>query len=157
MKTRENDLPGHCPALPRPQQRPHLPPCVQHTGVSAKKPCLTPAASAPLANREVPNFAPSWPNPGPEASQKIHELSNHLPRHHSGSCHPYKMPTGKAEAAVGSAESPLHVQTAQQLSDVPITWASPCASTFQKKKRKVTSGNIYSPTQHDGRCRKMLV
>lgn len=61
------------------------------------------------------------------------------------------------EAAKVSAERPLDMQTAQQPKNVPVTWAGPRASTFQKKKRQVTSVDIYSPTQHDGRCRKMLV
>lgn len=69
---------------------------------------------------------------------------------------PCEMPMGE-EDTMGSAESPLDVPTAQQPSDVPATRASPCASSFQKKKRQVTSVDIYSPTQHDGRCRKMLV
>lgn len=64
---------------------------------------------------------------------------------------------GEEEAAKVSAESPLDVQTARQPNDVPVTWASPRASAFQKKKRQVTSVDIYSPTQHDGRCGKTLV
>lgn len=69
---------------------------------------------------------------------------------------PCKMPVGE-EATMGSAESPLDVQTAQQLSCVPATGTGPHESSDQKKKRQVTSVDIYSPTQHDGRCRKMLV
>lgn len=67
-----------------------------------------------------------------------------------------EMPVGEEAAATGSAESPLDVRTAQQPSHAPATWTSPRASAFQKKKRQVTSVDIYSPTQHDRRCRKML-
>lgn len=64
---------------------------------------------------------------------------------------PYKMPVGE-EATTGSAESPLDVQTAQQPNYAPATWASPREISSQRKKRQVTSVDIYSPTQHDGRC-----
>lgn len=64
---------------------------------------------------------------------------------------PCKMPVGE-DATMGSAESPLDVQTAQQPSCVPETGTSPHESSYQKKKRQVTSVDIYSPTQHDGRC-----
>lgn len=66
------------------------------------------------------------------------------------------MPVNEAAAATGSAGSPLDVQTAQQPSAAPATRASPHANSFQKKNRQVTSVDIYSPTQHDRRCRKML-
>ena len=69
---------------------------------------------------------------------------------------PCEMPLGEEEAPARSAESALDVQTAQQLSNAPASWASPRASASQKRKRQVTSVDIYSPTKHDGRCRKML-
>ena len=69
---------------------------------------------------------------------------------------PCKVPVKEPAAVTGSAGSPLDVQTAQQLSAAPVTWASPRASAFQRKNRQVTSVDIYSPTQHDRRCRKML-
>lgn len=77
--------------------------------------------------------SPGWPNPGPEGSQKIHEISNHLHGITLAPTTPCKLPMGEEGATMGSAESPLNVQTAQQLSNVLATWASPCASFSQKK------------------------
>lgn len=62
-----------------------------------------------------------------------------------------EMPVGE-EATLGSAKSPLDVQTARQPSCVPATGTSPHESSSQKKKRQVTSVDIYSLTEHDGRC-----
>lgn len=110
----------------------------------------------PCGQREMSRFPWKSCHPGQESLRKFRSLAIISLGITVAPAMPCEMPVDAEAAASGRAESPPDAQTAQQLSNAPATWASPHVSAFQKKKRQVTSVDIYSPTQHDGRRRKML-
>ena len=158
----EPDCPGLYQPFPDLCGWPHLPPRVQHIRGSDRRALsctwsLCPGKTLDLCSQwETSGFPQRSCNSSQESLRKLTSLATISHGTMVAPAMPCKVPVKEPAAATGSAGSPLDVQTAQQLSAAPVTWASPRASAFQRKNRQVTSVDIYSPTQHDRRCRKML-